>query len=91
VGNLISHIKGITWTKGVSKQGAVENLWGKAIGGWRKHKKEVHNVYSSPNIISMIKSMRMRWTTQVECKRNDNAYRTFVRKPERKSTWKTQL
>jgi hypothetical protein len=30
-------------------------------GGWRKlHEEEVHNLYSSPNIFRMIKSMRMR-------------------------------
>jgi hypothetical protein len=33
-----------------------------AIGGWRKlHSKELHNVYSSPNIIRMNKSRGMRW------------------------------
>jgi hypothetical protein len=31
-------------------------------GGWRKlHNEEVLNMYSSPNIIRMIKSRRMRW------------------------------
>jgi hypothetical protein len=30
-------------------------------GGWRRlHKEELHNFYSSPSIIRMIKSMRMR-------------------------------
>jgi hypothetical protein len=30
--------------------------------GWRKlHNEELHNVYSSPSIITMIKSGRMRW------------------------------
>jgi hypothetical protein len=30
-------------------------------GDWRKrHKEELHNLYSSPNIIRMIKSRRMR-------------------------------
>jgi hypothetical protein len=30
-------------------------------GGWRKlHNEELHNFYSSPNIIRVIKSMRMR-------------------------------
>jgi hypothetical protein len=30
-------------------------------GGWRRlHTEELHNLYSSPNIIRMIKSMRMR-------------------------------
>jgi hypothetical protein len=31
------------------------------IGGWRKlHNMELHNIYSSPNIIKMMKS-RMKW------------------------------
>jgi hypothetical protein len=30
--------------------------------GWRKlHNEELHNLYSSPDIIRMIKSRRMRW------------------------------
>jgi hypothetical protein len=30
--------------------------------GWRKlHNEELHKLYSSPGIIKMIKSMRMRW------------------------------
>jgi hypothetical protein len=30
-------------------------------GGWRKlHNGELHNLYSSPNVIRMIKSRRMR-------------------------------
>jgi hypothetical protein len=35
-------------------------------GGWRKlHNEELHNFYSSPNIIRMIKSRRMRWSGKV--------------------------
>jgi hypothetical protein len=31
-------------------------------GDWRKlHNEELHNLYSSPSIIRMIKSRRMRW------------------------------
>jgi hypothetical protein len=34
--------------------------------GWRKlHNEELHNMYSSPSIIRMIKSRRMRWAGQV--------------------------
>jgi hypothetical protein len=34
--------------------------------GWRKlHNKELHNLYSSPNIIRVIKSRRMRWVGHV--------------------------
>jgi hypothetical protein len=29
-------------------------------GGWRRHNEEFHNVYTSPNVIWVIKSMRMR-------------------------------
>jgi hypothetical protein len=35
-------------------------------GGWRKvHNEEVHDLYSSPNIIEMIKLKRMIWAGQV--------------------------
>jgi hypothetical protein len=29
-------------------------------GGWRMHVKELHNLYTSPNIISIMKSTGMR-------------------------------
>jgi hypothetical protein len=35
-------------------------------GDWRKlHNEGLHNLYSLPNIIRMIKSRRMRWTGHV--------------------------
>jgi hypothetical protein len=35
-------------------------------GDWRKlHNEELHNLYSSPDIIRMIKSRRMRWAGHV--------------------------
>jgi hypothetical protein len=35
-------------------------------GGWRKlYNEELHNLYSSPSIIRMIKSRRMRWVGHV--------------------------
>jgi hypothetical protein len=49
------------------------------------HIEELHNLYSSPNIIRMIKARRMRWAEHVArmwAKRN--AYRIFVGKPEGK-------
>jgi hypothetical protein len=35
-------------------------------GGWRElHNEELHDLYSSPSIIGMINSRRMRWTGHV--------------------------
>jgi hypothetical protein len=53
-------------------------------GDWRKlHNEELHNVYSSPDIIRMIKSRRMRWAGHVaRMGETRNAYRIFVGKPE---------
>jgi hypothetical protein len=71
------------------------------IGGWRKlQNKELHDLYSLPGIIIIIKSMRMRWVGHVVRngeKRNayirfdvstavtmKNAYRLLVGNPEGK-------
>jgi hypothetical protein len=56
-------------------------------GDWRKlHNEELHNLYSSPNIIRLIKSRRMRWAGHVaRMGETRNAYRILVRKPEGKS------
>jgi hypothetical protein len=36
------------------------------IHGWRQlHNEELHNLYSSPGVISMVKSRRMRWARYV--------------------------
>jgi hypothetical protein len=53
-------------------------------GGWRKlHNEELHNLYSPPSIIRMIKSRRMRWAGHVaQMVEKRNAYRTLVGKPE---------
>jgi hypothetical protein len=35
-------------------------------GGWRKlHNEELHNLYSSPSIIRIIKSRKIRWAGHV--------------------------
>jgi hypothetical protein len=53
-------------------------------GEWRKlHKEELHNLYSLPNIIRMIKSRRMRYTGHVaRMGETRNTYRILVGKPE---------
>jgi hypothetical protein len=39
---------------------------GEEDGSWRKsHNDELHNLYFSPNIVSVIKSRRMRWAGHV--------------------------
>jgi hypothetical protein len=49
------------------------------------HNDELHNLYSSPNIIRMIKSRRMRWACHVaRMWEKNNAYRILVEKPEGK-------
>jgi hypothetical protein len=48
-------------------------------GGWRKLHEELHKLYSSPSIIKMIKSKRMRWTGHVaRIGEKRNAYRILV-------------
>jgi hypothetical protein len=49
-------------------------------GDWRKlHNEELHNLYSSPNIIRFIKSRRMRWAGHVaRMGEKKNAYRIMV-------------
>jgi hypothetical protein len=55
-------------------------------GDWRTlHNVELHNLYSSPNIIRMIKSRRMRWAGHVARMGETNSYRILVGKPEGKS------
>jgi hypothetical protein len=58
----------------------------RVTGGWRKlHNEELHNVYSSPSIIRMNKSRRMRWVGQVaRMGEKRNAYRVWLGKPEGK-------
>jgi len=55
-------------------------------GEWRKlHNEEHHSLYSSPNIVRVIKSRRMRWAGHVACMgERRGVYRVLVGKPEGK-------
>jgi hypothetical protein len=56
------------------------------VTGWRKlHKEELRDLYSSPSIIRIIKSRRMKWARNVArmCEKR-NVYRLLVKKPEGK-------
>jgi hypothetical protein len=55
-------------------------------GEWRKlHNEELRHLYSSPSIIRIIKSRRMRWAGYVaRIGEKRNAYRLLVGKPEGK-------
>jgi hypothetical protein len=59
---------------------------GEMTGGWRKlHNEELRDFYSSPSIIRIIKSRRMRWAGQVaRIRENRSAYTLLVGKPEGK-------
>jgi len=53
-------------------------------GEWRKlHNEELNNLYSSPNIVQVIKSRRMRWAGHVaHMGEGRGVYRFLVGKPE---------
>jgi hypothetical protein len=55
-------------------------------GEWRKiHSEELHNLYSTQDIIRQIKSRRMRWAGHVaRMGEGRNVYRVLVGKPEGK-------
>jgi hypothetical protein len=55
-------------------------------GSWRKlHNDELHILYSSPNIVRVIKSRRMRWAGHVACMgAGRSVYRVLVGRPEGK-------
>jgi hypothetical protein len=56
-------------------------------GEWRKLlDEELHDLYSLPNIIRIIKSRRMRWAAHVaRMGEKRNAYRLLVGKPKTKT------
>jgi hypothetical protein len=55
-------------------------------GEWIKLHNELHDLYSSPSVIRIMKSRRMRWADHVEgMGEKRNAYRLLVGKPEGKA------
>jgi hypothetical protein len=74
----------------VSENRVLRSIFGpkrdEVTGEWRKlHNEELRDLYSSPNIIRMIKSRRMRLARHVaRIEEKRNAYRLLVRKPEGK-------
>ena len=55
-------------------------------GEWRKlHNEELNKLYSSLNIVWVVKSRRMKWVEHVVCMgERRGIYRVLVGKPERK-------
>jgi hypothetical protein len=66
---LVSDIKGGNRLR-VCENRVLRRIFGpkrdEVMGGWIKlHNEELHNLYSSPSIIRIIKSRRMRWAGNV--------------------------
>jgi hypothetical protein len=52
------------------------------------HNDELHSLYSSPNIVRVIKSRRMRWAGHVaRMGEGRDIYRILVGRPEGKNHW----
>jgi hypothetical protein len=82
--NLVSHFEG-----GTQRENSVLRIFGpkrEEDGSWRKlHNDEFHSLYSSPNIVTVIKSMRMSWDGHVaRIGEKKGVYRVLVGRPEGK-------
>ena len=51
------------------------------------HNEELNDLYSSPNIVRVIKSRRMRWAGHVARMGGGGVYKVLVGKPEGKNNW----
>jgi hypothetical protein len=73
--------------------GRQEGIFGpkrdEVTGEWRKlHNEELNNLYSSPNIVRVIKSRRMRWAGHVARMGEGRVvYRVLLGKPEGRNHW----
>jgi hypothetical protein len=65
---LVSHFEGGTQTEGFENR-VLRRIFRpkrEEDGSWRKlHNDELHSLYTSPNIVRVIKSRRMRWAGHV--------------------------
>ena len=74
----------------VSENEVLRRIFGpksnEVTGEWRKlHSEELNDLYSSPNIVLVVKSRRMRWLGHVACMgERRGVYRVMVGKPEGK-------
>ena len=62
----------------------LEPRWEEVTGVWRRlRNEELNDLYSSPNIVRVIKSRRMRWAAYVARMGEERGvYRVLVGKPE---------
>jgi hypothetical protein len=74
----------------VSENRVLRRIFGpkeeEVVGDWRRlHNEALHNLYTSPNTVRVIKSKRMRCVGQVACMEEmKNAYNIFEGKAEGK-------
>jgi hypothetical protein len=61
-------------------------------GEWRNlHSEELHNLYSSPNIIRQVKSRRIRWAGHVaHMGEEGKVCKGLFGTPKERATWKTK-
>jgi hypothetical protein len=83
-----SHFEGGTKTEGFENR-ALKRIFRPKMeedGSWRKLRNdELHNLYSSPNIVRVIKARRMRWVGHMALMgEGRGVYRVLVGRPEGK-------